>query len=361
MILKWKISMANMELKPIDYKKEYEKLISDEIIKWFWDNIFKECFRILKDNTIYNEDNALITAIQKGLIYYKGGAFYSKTAHFGSRVSAELEKLGAKYSRFRKAYILDKSKVPVDVLGALEMTKVKLITKVTLIQKFLTQQLEAIKEKKIAFESIVNKIMLNLQSRVYKNAKNKKIELITPKLDDFRRNEIAERYTNNLNFWIKNWTEDEDFNNVTIPKMRDAIGKMVINGKSVKDVENYILSSFTKCKRHAQFLARNETAIATTSYLRAKYLEEGFTEFKWHTNLDGRERPLHRELHHKIFRFDNPPIIDERTGQRGLPAETYNCRCTFSPVATKEFWENRKKLFKANNSLIGKLRKFIKC
>lgn len=350
-----------MELEPIKYKKEYEMLISREIIAWFWENIFKECLRILKADTVYNDTNIIISAIQRGMLYYQNGAFYSKTGHFGSKLSIELEKLGAKFSKYRKAYLLDKKLMPVEILGAIDMGKAKLVNKVVLIQAFLTQQLKTLKEKKIAFGNIVNKIMTNLQERVYQNAKKKQIELITPKLNDFTKNEIAERYTNNLNFWIKNWTEDEDFNNVTIPKMRNAIGKMVIDGKSVKDVENYILSSFTKCKRHAQFLARNETAIATTSYLQAKYRQEGFEWFRWHTNLDGRERPLHRKLHNQVFRFDNPPVIDERTGQRGLPAETYNCRCTFSPVATKEFWENRKKLFKANNSLIGKLRKLIKC
>lgn len=350
-----------MELKPISYKREYEELIAKEIIAWLWKNVFEECFRILKENTVYNDTDIIISAIQRGLIYYKDNAFYSKTGRFNSKLSIELEKLGAKYSKFRKAYLLKKSNLPVEILGAIDMNKVKLISKITAIQMFLTKQLDTIKEKKIAFESIVNKIMLNLQERVYKNARNKKIELITPKLTDFKKNEIAQRYTNNLNFWIKNWTTDENFNNVTIPKMRETIGKMAIEGYSVKDVEEYILKSFTKCKRHAEFLARNETAIATTSYLRAKYLEEGFTEFKWHTNLDGRERPLHKELHNHVFRFDNPPIIDERTGQRGLPAETYNCRCTFSPVATKEFWENRKKLFKANNSLIKKIKDFIKC
>ena len=44
-------------------------------------------------------------------------------------------------------------------------------------------------------------------------------------------------------------------------------------------------------------------------------VEEGFEEFKWITNIDGRERELHKELNGKIFRFDDPPIIDERTGR----------------------------------------------
>lgn len=344
-----------MELKPIEYKREYENLISHEIITWFWENIFAECFNILKDNTVYNDKSLIIKAIQRGTLYYKNGIFFTKSGKFGSKLSLELESIGAKYSKYKKGYVLKKSDIPPEILSTIEFSKVKLVGKINAIQLFLTQQLNTLKEKKIAFEGIVNKIMTNLQDRLYKNAKQKKIELITPKLTDFKKNEIAERYTKNLDFWIKNWTETD------IVRMREKVGKMAIEGNSQKDIIEYLLKEFNVSKRKAEFLARNETAIATTSYLRAKYLEEGFTEFKWHTNLDGRERPLHRELHNHVFRFDNPPIIDERTGQRGLPAETYNCRCTFSPVANKEFWENRKKLFKANNSLIKKIKDFIKC
>lgn len=342
-----------MELKPIKYNKRYDDLITKEIIFWFWENIFKECFAILKNNTVYNDNNIIISAIQRGLIYYKDGVFYSKSGRFSSQLSIELEKLGAKFSKFRGGYILDKSKIPTDIISSIEINKVNLLSKIDAIKLFLTQQLNTLKSKKIVFDDIVNKIMLNLQERVYKNAKEHKIELITPKLDDFRENEIAERYTNNLDFWIKNWTEEN------IIKMREKVGKMAINGQSQKDVIQYLMKEFEVSKRKAEFLARNETAIATTSYLQAKYKEEGFTHFKWHTNIDGRERPLHRKLNNMVFSFDNPPIIDERTGQRGLPGETYNCRCTFSPVVTKEFWQNRRKLFKANNSLLKKIKDFI--
>ena len=97
----------------------------------------------------------------------------------------------------------------------------------------------------------------------------------------------------------------------------------------------------------AIFLARNETAIATTSYLMSKYQDEGFTHYKWKTNLDGRERLLHKELNGKIFAFNDPPVIhiDKKTGkeQRGLPSQTYNCRCLMIPVFNKEFLENRRK------------------
>lgn len=344
------------ELKPISYKKQYEQIIANKIVVWLWSNIFKECFIILDENTVSNDNNILLSAIQSGLIYYQNNAFYSVKGRFSNKISKELEKLGAKYSKHRKAYILDKSKVPTEVLGTIEMLKAKTAGKVLALQTFLNYQIGELskKENKINFDDAVEKIMMNLQDRVYKNAEQQKIELITPKLTDFRANEIAKRYTENLNFWIKNWTSEN------IIRMREVVGQMAIDGKSRVDISNYISKEFGISQRHAMFLAKNETAMATTSYLTAKYKEEGFVFFKWRTNIDGRERPLHKELNGHIFRFDNPPIIDERTGQTGLPGETYNCRCTFTPVATLEFWENRRKIFKAQNSLASRLKQLFK-
>ena len=345
----WKVKM---ELKPIPYKKQYEQIVANKIIVWLWANIFKECLVILEENTVINDSNTILAALETGSIYYQDGAFYSKTGRFSNKISKELEKLGAKYSKFRKAYLIDKYKVPTEMLGAIDMMKAKTAGKVLALQAFLDFQLGELnkKEKNIVFDGIVDKIMMNLQERLYKNAEQHKIELISPKLTDFRADEIAKRYTDNLNFWIKNWTGEN------ITRMRSVVGQMAVEGRSRQDVADYIMKEFGISQRHAIFLAKNETAIATTSYLQAKYKEEGFVFFRWHTNIDGRERPLHKQLNGKIFRFDNPPIIDERTGQTGLPGETYNCRCTLSPIASKEFWENRKKLYKVQNSLISKLR-----
>lgn len=345
-----------MELKPIKYKKAYENLIANKIIVWLWGNIFSECFRILQAQTIYNDDSVIRQAIQDGLIYYQDDAFYSKTGRFSNKISKELERIGAKYSSYRKAFLIEKAKLPTEILWAIDTLKAQTAQKALALQSFLTYQLGELgkEEKKLFFDEAVETIMQDLQERVYKNAKEKKIELITPKLTEFRQNEIAKRYTNNLNFWIQNWTGDE------IIRMREAVGQMAIEGKSSKTIQEYIAKEFGVSQRHAKFLARNESAIATTSYLSAKYQEEGFTHFKWVTNIDGRERPSHKKLNGEICSFDNPPIIDERTGQKGLPGETYNCRCLFVPIANKEFLENRRKLFKVNNSLTGKLKKCLK-
>lgn len=356
-------------MKPIKYKKAYENLIADKITTWLWDNVFKPCIDILDSNTIYNDSSVLRAAIEQGRLYYQDGAFYSNTGRFSNAIAHELEIIGAKYSKYRNAYLIEKSQVPTEILWAIDVIKAQTAAKTLLIQQYLTEQLGLLskEEKRLVFDSAVENIMQDLQKRVYQNAKAGKIELITPELTDFRKNEIAKKYTNNLNFWIKNWLEDENFNNVTIPKMRNTVGKMAIEGKSRKDIEKYLLDSFTKSKRHAQFLARNETAIATTSYLSAKYQEEGMRSFRWVVNLDNRERPWHRKLgttgsdgKGNIYRFDDPPIINEKTGQKGLPGYDFNCRCGMLPVLDKEWLENRKKLFKANNSLTARIKKFFK-
>lgn len=350
-----------LTLRPIKSKPAYENLIAKQITNWLYENIFKECFEILKSNTVYNDSTVIRQALEQGKIYFQDNAFYSRSGRFSNTIARELEKIGAKYSKYRNAFLIDKTNIPTEILWAIDVIKAQTAAKAVLIQQFLTEQLGLLskKEKILVFDSVVEKIMQDLQKRVYKNAQEKKIELITPKLTDFRKTEIAKRYTNNLEYWIKNWLEDENFNNVTIPKMRETVGKMAIEGKSTKDIEKYLLESFTKSKRHAQFLARNETAMATTSYLEAKYTEEGFTHFKWRTNMDGRERPEHRKLNGQVFRFDDPPIIYERTGQKGLPGETYNCRCSFSPVINKEWLENRRAAYKAQNSLTGELQRLV--
>lgn len=335
-------------MKPIKYKKKYEILIAKAIIQWFYKYFFKDIERVISTNYVINNDDILINAIKSGSIYYRNGAFYSSKGVFSSAISAELKKIGAKYSNYRKAYIIKAELIPIHIYSVMEMVKANTLERVALLQSLLNLQLGVIDElqKKIVIDTIVKTIMQDLQNRVYKNFKDAKIETITPKINDYRIDEIAKRYTTNLDYWIKNWTENE------IIKMREVVEQMAIDGSSITEIAKYIQKEYKVAKNKALFLARNETAIATTSYLVAKYQDEGFTEFRWITNYDGRERKLHAELGLKtnnkygrdktnIFRFDNPPIIDERTGQRGMPAETYNCRCAMIPVINKEFMERR--------------------
>ena len=345
---------------PIEYKKAYEDLIANQIIVWLWSNVYKDCFEILEDNTLQNDASAIREALLSGSITYTNGVFVLNK-RISNKLAVELEAIGAKYSAARKGYVLSREKLPTEVIWAIDTAKARTAAKALALREFLGNQLGDVDKivDKLVFDAAVKAIMADLQKRVYKNAAVHKIQLISPKIDDFMATEIAQNYTTNLKFWIKQWLPEE------MIKMREMVGQMAIEGRGKNEISRYIEKEFGVGQRKAQFLARNETAIATTSYLRSKYTAEGFTHFKWHVRLDGRERDWHKTLgtvgadgKGNVYRFDDPPIINEKTGQKGLPGEDYNCRCSMSPVITREFLQARRK--RASNSLVQSIRNYIK-
>ncbi len=46
-----------------------------------------------------------------------------------------------------------------------------------------------------------------------------------------------------------------------------------------------------------------------------------------------RTRPDHLRLNGKEFRWEQPPVVDTRTGERGHPGMDTHCRCYAEPVA----------------------------
>lgn len=356
-----------MFLEPIKYNEKIEKEITQKISEFFYENLFKGLFDIINtSNRVFNAKTTLLQEeIIKGNIYYQNGAFYSKQNKFSNAVAVELEKIGAKYSKWRKAYVISVENLDAQILWAIQTEQARTDATVKALVEFLSfKALELPKlSEDLVFGEIVNTMFLDLQKRLYDNAKKKKIALITPKLDDFRLQEIHKNYVDNLHFWIKNFSEQETV------KMRETLINMVLDGKSVKTIATYIQNRYGVNKRKALFLARNENAIATASYLKAKYTNEGFKYFRWNDSHDERVRELHRELGAKennkygingtnIFSFDNPPVIYEQKKNgvivrqdRGLPGETYNCRCTMSVYIDKELFKRRNEIYKKQERL----------
>lgn len=86
-------------------------------------------------------------------------------------------------------------------------------------------------------------------------------------------------------------------------------------------------------ERRARFIARDQTAKITAAYNAERAKSVGVRKFEWRHSGGGVEpRELHVRYDGQIFEYDNPPVIDERTGERGLPGQIYNCRCVAIPV-----------------------------
>lgn len=64
----------------------------------------------------------------------------------------------------------------------------------------------------------------------------------------------------------------------------------------------------------------------------ARQLDAGITKFEWLNANDEKVRTDHVELGGEVFSWDDLPVIDTRTGERGKPGDAVNCRCQAAAV-----------------------------
>lgn len=86
-------------------------------------------------------------------------------------------------------------------------------------------------------------------------------------------------------------------------------------------------------EKRAKLIAIDQTRKITTAMNVERAKSVGMKRFEWlHSGGSADPRKLHLQYDGQIFDYDNPPIIDERTGERGFPGQAVNCRCTMVPV-----------------------------
>ena len=104
-------------------------------------------------------------------------------------------------------------------------------------------------------------------------------------------------------------------------------------GRGLADVTEALQKYEGITDRRRNLIATNQTRriSATISLERAK--SAGITTFRWvHSRGGSHPRKLHLELNGQVFRYDDLPVIDERTGERGMPGFLPNCRCVAAPI-----------------------------
>jgi SPP1 gp7 family putative phage head morphogenesis protein len=85
--------------------------------------------------------------------------------------------------------------------------------------------------------------------------------------------------------------------------------------------------------RRARNIALDQTRKAYNNINKGRMQAIGVQKFEWvHSGGGQKPRELHIELDGQVFSFDDLPVIDERTGERGIPGQAINCRCTMVPV-----------------------------
>lgn len=316
-------------LKPVEMPKGLEKEVYEKIVDWFDELFFDFIDEVLKDDTVHNSKGIVSALLMGRLKYDNKGLFYSK-GKISNNLAKEIEAIGGKWSKSAKGYRIQNTKLPVDVLQAIARVNIHNEEKLKRIKDYLDgMDLDYIK-RLMSFDIEIKNIMKSLDVQLKNSLKP--IGVIPAQMTDFQVQEISKNYTTNLNYYIQKWSGSE------IIKLREKLQPYILGGYRAESLEDMIMKEKNVSKKKAKFLARQETRLLVAEYNKNRYKQSGVTKYRWQTVLDGRERKLHHELNGKIFSWDEPPIIDANTGERGNPGEAYNCRCKAIPVVDSSFF-----------------------
>lgn len=311
-----------IKINDVVYKQKYEEIIAHQLFRNLWQMIYKPMFKVL-DLRAQNDANVILDALKNGQIIFINGGFKGK---FNNKLSKELQKIGAKWDRYSKSYKININTLDPAIVKYLELSQRKAqqqLEDISRILDYITMNVDQMVDTML-FNEQVKVVIDDSGNQVKQNVKH--LNVIVPELSEERKQQIVDNYNHNMQYYIKRWTRER------ISKMREEVDRAILSGYREDEVKTMLMKEYNIGKNKAIFLARNETNIMLAELKKAMYTEMGFEEFIWKTRLDGLERPEHHKLNNTIWRFDEPPIIDERTGQRGLPGQTYNCRCNLIPV-----------------------------
>lgn len=127
-----------------------------------------------------------------------------------------------------------------------------------------------------------------------------------------------------------------------LPNVQQDVMRSITTGNGLQDLVPALKERNVKVRNWADNVARDQTRKAYATINRERMEEAGVRKFKWvHSGGANQPRPHHLArwpagLNGGVFSFDDPPIIDERTGERGFPGQAPYCGCTMSPVIDLE-------------------------
>lgn len=118
-----------------------------------------------------------------------------------------------------------------------------------------------------------------------------------------------------------------------LQKVEGAVMRSITTGNGLQDLVPALEKFEGQTHRRAKNIALDQTRKAYNSINRGRMEALGLKKFMWHHSGGGAHpREDHVEMDGKVYRFDALPIIDPRTGERGIPGQAPNCKCTMSPV-----------------------------
>jgi len=102
----------------------------------------------------------------------------------------------------------------------------------------------------------------------------------------------------------------------------------------MKTINQTLKKEYRNHHNKARNIALDQTRKAYNNLNAGRMRAVGVEKYRWiHSGGGQRPREWHLNyLNGKVFSLDNPPIIEPKTGERGIPGQAINCRCTMLPI-----------------------------
>lgn len=136
---------------------------------------------------------------------------------------------------------------------------------------------------------------------------------------------------------LRQWAEENASLISTLPdevlgEMQGIVEEGFLNSRSYRDIVKDIQERFGVSRNKARFYATDQLAKLNAAIAKQQQTDCGVEEYIWSSSRDQRVRDRHAELDGTKHRWDDPPIVDVKTGRRAHPGEDYRCRCVALPV-----------------------------
>lgn len=115
-------------------------------------------------------------------------------------------------------------------------------------------------------------------------------------------------------------------------RIQDAVLSSITDGKGLADLVPALQDIGGITERRAKNIAIDQTHKMYQGLNTGRMKAVGVKSFEWvHSGGGQHPRPMHIAMSGRIYSFNNLPIIEE-DGERGIPGQAVNCRCTMIPV-----------------------------
>jgi SPP1 gp7 family putative phage head morphogenesis protein len=118
-----------------------------------------------------------------------------------------------------------------------------------------------------------------------------------------------------------------------LQKVEGAVMRSITTGNGLQDLVPFLKEQGKMTERRAHNIALDQTRKAYQAINAGRMKAAGVKKFEWvHSGGGQKPRPLHVAMNGNVYSYDNLPVIDERTGEKGIPGQAPNCRCSARPV-----------------------------